>query len=552
MKNKSYIKKRLLTLVACLCSLMGSGVAMANEGDTIKVEFKGSTATVNIPATAAVTSTVQGAYVTLNSSTTTEEYVYRLAGTTSAGGFTVNSSYKLTLELAGVNIASQQGAAINVQCGKRIAVVLENGTHNRLADCAAGTQKAAMYLKGHPEFEGSGVLDVTGNTKHAISATEYLQLTKTVGTINILSAVSDGIHCGKGQADSEHRYFEIDGGVLNIRNVGGDCIDSDDYGIIKINGGFINANVGGDDAVGLKCDSILYMKGGEVNINVTGSGSEGIRACYDALFTGGVVNINVAGNGSKGIKGKNKADGPVLNGGNLHFGGTDFFFHVHGNDLKAADGTVETNCRAVSADATITRTQGNLEIYAYGDIEEPYNADVQEVVQGGSVNLHRAPWNFYYADYQHDMTAYVALKIDNRAVSVSDYAIGAFIDNQCVGVAIGNYLRIYSNAATAQTVTFKAYNLSTGHLHNLRPSKAVAFSPNAAVSTAAAPVTLTGYTTLTGDINNDKSINNLDITALVKILLGKSTDTYLTADVNADGIVNLSDVTSLVNIVRKK
>ena len=543
--------KRLLTLIACLCPLMGY-VAMANEGDTIKVEFKGNTATVKIPATASVTSTVEGAYVTLTSTTTTEEYVYRLSGTTTSGGFTVNGSYKLTLELAGVNITSQQGAAINILCGKRIAVILDDGTYNSLVDCAAGSQKAAFYLKGHPEFEGGGVLDVTGNTKHAISASEYLQLKKTTGTINILSSASDGIHCGKGQVNSEHRYFEINGGVVNIRNVKGDCIDSDDSGIMNINGGIINANVVEDGAVGLKCDSILYMTGGEVNINVTGSDSEGIRACYDAQFMGGAVNINVAGDGSKGIKGKNKTDGLVKNGGNLHFSGTDFVFNVHGNDLKAADGTVDTNCRAVSSDATITRTKGQLDIYAYGNIESAYNADVQELAQGGTINLYRAPWSFYYADYQNDMTAYVALKIDNQTVSVSDYAIGAFMGQQCVGVAIGNYLRIYSNATTAENVSFRAYNLSTGNLHNLRPSKTVAFSANAAVSTAAAPITLTGYTTLRGDVNNDKNINIADVTALVNIILNKSSDTYLSADVNEDGTVNISDVTSLVNIILKR
>lgn len=53
-----------------------------------------------------------------------------------------------------------------------------------------------------------------------------------------------------------------------------------------------------------------------------------------------------------------------------------------------------------------------------------------------------------------------------------------------------------------------------------------------------------------GDVNGDGEVNVTDVTALVNIILGSTTD-YDTAiaDVNGDGEVNVTDVTALVNII---
>lgn len=524
----------------------------AAEGDVIDIAYSGNSATVTIPATAAVTSSVDGAYVTLTSTTTTEEYIYRLSGTTSAGGLIINGAFKLTLQLAGVDITSQRGAAIDVECGKRIAVQLVKGTTNTLADYAGGSQKAALYFSGHPEFEGGGVLNITGNVKHAISAKEYLQIKKSTGVINILGAVSDGVHCGKGKVNNEHRYFQMNGGILNINNVKGDGIDSDDYGVMYINGGVLNVNVSENDAVGLKCDSIIYMTDGVVNVNVTGDASEGIRACYDAKFQGGSVHVNVAGNGSKAVKGKNRSNGLVKDGGQLHFEGTDFVLYVHGNDILAADGSVDTNCRAISSDASISYTTGQIDIYAYGSIEDACNEDVQTHTAQelhSIFNIHRAPWNFYYADFQHDMTAYVALQLNGKSVNVSDYAIGAFIDDTCVGVAVGDYLRIYSATTTASPITFRVYDYAMGKEYIVTADPSITFASDSQAGTAQSPIVLTII--LLGDANGDDKVSIADVTAIINHINNIHSDTFngKAADVNRDGNISISDVTGVINII---
>jgi len=362
--------------------VLTSGLRAA-EGDVIKVVFDGSTATVDIPSTASVTSTINGGYVTLRSTTTAEEYVYDIYGTTTNGGLTITGNYKLTLQLNGVSITSGKGAAIDVECGKRIAVVLVDGTTSTLVDYASGSQKAAFYTTGHPEFSGSGTLNVTGNVKHAICAKEYLQIKKTVGTINVLSAVSDGIHCGKGKVNNDNNYFLMNGGTLNISNVGSDCIDSDDYGTVLIKGGTLNLTVSADDADGIKADSLLQIYDGTINIDVTGQCSEGIKSNWHAYIPGGDITINVSGNGSKGIKGNVPSSSTtVTNGGSVTFSDSANVTII-ASGKSVVEGTDETKCMGLSVDADLTHKGGTVYILAKGGESYTYNVKGNETTTTG-------------------------------------------------------------------------------------------------------------------------------------------------------------------------
>lgn len=327
----------------------------------VDIRFDGASATVNVGAgVKGVTYKVQGANVTLTSTTTSEEYLYSVSGTSTNGSLVINGEYKLSVELAGLTLTNPNGPAIDVECGKRIGVILKEGTVNTLADGKGGTHKGAFYTEGHPEFEGGGTLNVTGNTKHAICAEEYLQFKKSTGTINILGAISDGIHCGEGKKNDDNSRFLINGGVINVNNVGSDCIDADDYGCMIIKGGVLNLNVSASDGTGMKCDSIIYMTGGEVNINVTGNLSEGIRTNHTAYFDGGNIKIDVSSNGSKGIRAKrcSKSTDTVLNGGFLHFRGTNLDMIVSGKTYTADD----TDCVGIRADRDLTQTAGDITI----------------------------------------------------------------------------------------------------------------------------------------------------------------------------------------------
>lgn len=253
----------------------------------VKVVYSGSSAQVTIPAALAadVTAQVSGAHVVLTNNNVSNEMEFVLSGTSTDGSFTYNGQYKTTLVLNGLTLTSGQGAALDIQCGKRIGIVLQDGTTNTLSDYAQGTQKACLNCKGHIEFEGGGTLNVTGNLSHAIKSKEYLQLKKSTGTINILSAVGDAIHTGQ--------YYQQNGGTVNITSTTlGDGIqteylmldddvtpdpDEEFNGQIFIKGGNLNIEVSHEDCKAIKADDLITISGGTFQITASGNGSRGIQ-----------------------------------------------------------------------------------------------------------------------------------------------------------------------------------------------------------------------------------------------------------------------------------
>ena len=83
-------------------------------------------------------------------------------------------------------------------------------------------------------------------------------------------------------------------------------------------------------------------------------------------------------------------------------------------------------------------------------------------------------WQCDPAEYKYDMTAYVAIEsYDATIADLSNYEIAAFCGNECRGVAtimtageiqIG-YLRIRSNSASGEIITFKIYDKTKNRAH---------------------------------------------------------------------------------------
>jgi hypothetical protein len=274
------------------------------EADNVQVTYNGSSASVVIPTAlqGKVSATVSGVNVTLTSTQTDgEEVTYELSGTSTNGSFTYNGSYKCTLLLNGLNLVSTTGAALDIESGKRTELRLADGTTNSLTDVAGGSQKAALYCKGHLEISGAGSLTVTGNSKHAISTKEYCLIKKSVGTLTIPFAESDGIHAGQ--------YFRMNGGNILINKVGGDAIQaevtgdaSDELnGQLMVRGGSITAVLDAEDSKGLKADGLITISGGTIDIKANGNGSRGIQT-DDSMVVNEDENttlITVAANGGK-------------------------------------------------------------------------------------------------------------------------------------------------------------------------------------------------------------------------------------------------------------
>lgn len=251
---------------------------------TVTVTYDGESATVDLGHAPGVTATVDGAHVSILSANEKDELEFVLQGTSTQGSLTYDGPLKCKFYLNGLNLTSNTGAAINIQCGKRVDLILVDGTDNYLTDAAGGEQKAALYCKGHLEVEGSGTLTVKGNTKHAIATKEYMQLKKSTGSITVTGAVSDAMHVGQ--------YFLMNGGTVTLSGQGGDGLqvetltldddvtpnpDKENNGMMFIRGGSLNITAAADDTKGIKAPVDMFVTGGTFNITASGAGSRGIQ-----------------------------------------------------------------------------------------------------------------------------------------------------------------------------------------------------------------------------------------------------------------------------------
>ncbi len=270
-------------LFIAIATLMVSMTVWAQETITVSVVFNGTTATVSIPESASQyvsCASGEASHVELVQSEnvgedTSGEIIYTLSGSSDDGGFKLEGKYKATIELNNLTLTNAQGAALNIQDGKRIKIEVKKGTENSLADAKNSDTKGCIHCEGHLEFKKTGTLNIVGNNSHAVYSKEYLQIAKP--TINITKAKKDGFHCKQyfwmedacnvtisgvgddgiqvevvedeaitgqlpdhedGDTDENSGNFYQDNGTLTISDCGGKVIKAD--GKVVINGGTHN------------------------------------------------------------------------------------------------------------------------------------------------------------------------------------------------------------------------------------------------------------------------------------------------------------------------
>lgn len=285
-----------------------------------------------------------------------DEVNYELTGTSTNGSFYMDGHYKSTLTLNNVQLTNPDSAAICIDNGKRINVVLTDGSTNTLSDGVNGPQKACFFVNGHAEFKGNGVLNLFGNTKHAYASDEYTWLKPSVGTINVVSAMSDGLHIDQ--------YFRMDGGTLNINGTQGDCIDvsatkdatDENNGQVLINGGAFNLSVSAEDVKGIKSEGDMTIQGGQFALIVAGDGDKGFSVGGNLLIDqaeGATTQVNMDVSGStyhKGEVDESKCRGIKVKG-NYTLAGGSVLMNVTGKKAKG-----------VAVDGTYTHTGGTTNV----------------------------------------------------------------------------------------------------------------------------------------------------------------------------------------------
>ena len=169
-------------------------------------------------------------------------------------------------------------------------------------------------------------------------------------------------------------------------------------------------------------------------------------------------------------------------------------------------------------------------------------------------------WGLNPYDYKYDMTVYARLTLEGTEVTdFSNYEVAAFVGDECRGVGEVQakdsytwiYLRIRSNVASGERISFLLYDKSADDTLQLQPSQAIDFASHGQVGMPSSPITLDKPAYTLGDVNGDGKINVMDIVA-VRRIIAKDTDNpcnELAADVNQDGKIDVLDIVSIRQII---
>ncbi|MBR6847151.1 MAG: carbohydrate-binding domain-containing protein [Bacteroidales bacterium] len=344
----------------------------AQLGDTVMVNYNGSTATVQNPFPSSVFVTTSGAKVTI-SSIGTSNIVYCLSGTAEPGRFEIESTTTPTILLNGVSLTNPTGKAMDLTCEDGIILKLADGTENQLCDGAESDKKAALMCNNDLLVQGNGTLTVTGLVQHAAKVKGQLNMTS--GTIVVASSVTDGIHA---------EGLLVQGGNINVLSCGDDALTSelDAY----IYGGNITITSSSDSINAISIDSTLIVNGGTIDINITGNDAKCIKADKELTINGGTFILNHSGDVSKGIK-SNQAititDGDftivssgstvleTISGQNVPSyctaikGDTDI--NISGGTFNITLPTTNHGGKSISADGNLTISGGTFDILTQGD-----------------------------------------------------------------------------------------------------------------------------------------------------------------------------------------
>lgn len=351
--------------------------------NSVTINYQGAAASVTVAGNVAryVTPMVSGAHVSVVQSSevgdaTCGEITYALSGETTDGAFVLTGSYKASLELNGLTLTNPTGAAIDLQDGKRISFSVKKGTDNTLTDGIGGSQKGCLACKGHLELKGKGTLNLYGNTAHALYAKEYVEMKNC--TVNVLSAVKDGINC--------NQYFLQESGSLTLAGMADDGVqvsykddtdrETEDTGAITLAGGTLKATVTGRASKGLKAEGDFTMTAGDLTVTTTGDGTwdsdeqkTKASACVSAdgavQISGGTLTLTSSGSGAKGI---GCGGDLAIQGGTLQVTTTGgMYAYVNGTEYTNYTGQADRLATALKSSPKGIRAEGNVVIDG-GDI----------------------------------------------------------------------------------------------------------------------------------------------------------------------------------------
>ncbi len=295
----------------------------ASTANIISITYSGTSVTVSGDTKGYVTT--DGADVTVDTGTDTDSLLLILSGSTTDGSLIIYREKKFGIKLNGVSINNQDGPAINNQCGKSLYLEVASGTTNTLTDgtsydeTVSYQQKGAFFSEGQVYFTGTGSLNVTGSTYHAIAVDDFIVIDGAAITAS--SSTGNGIKVNDG--------FWMNSGTLDISVTGDACRGIKCDSVVVITGGTTTITTSGDcvydteeadysSAACIKCDYDFSMSGGTLTVTSSGDGGKGINCAANVLFSGGTLKAVTTGSNDdakpKAVKGDT---GIIVSGGSF-------------------------------------------------------------------------------------------------------------------------------------------------------------------------------------------------------------------------------------------
>ena len=335
----------------------------------------------------AITASGSGATVGNTSSgapnvTISKAGVYVVSGTLSAGQIVVDAGDddKVQLVLSGVTMTNSDSACIYVKNADKVFVTLADGTTNTLSDTGAEFVQededtnvdGVIYARDDIVFNGSGTLNVTAKTKHAIVGKDDLKVTG--GTYNITAAAkgisandSIRIKAGTFTIDSEDDALHTSNG------------DEEGRGYIYIEDGTFDLSTRDD---GIHAETDLLIRGGKINVKESYEGIEG----YTITVDGGEISIVASDDGMNAAGGSNSG-GKGGFGGNFD-GNSDGNFQGKG-DFGGKKNTDDSNGSGASTDESDSswdgRQGGRGGKGGRGQMPDFQNGEMPEMPNGGQM-----------------------------------------------------------------------------------------------------------------------------------------------------------------------
>lgn len=390
MKNN----KRLFPIVSAIMSVMILASCNAQNSGTAK----GSSSSIKTQSTDVQPITVQydtedyyfdwksRSYQTVNlssgSATIGKSGIYEITGTLKDGSLVVDVDKDadmgvVYLVLNNANISSSTTAPVYIKDGKKVVLILENGTTSTLYQGSGvksdenGEPSAAVFSKSDLTITGSGTLNVTSDYNDAIASKDELKITD--GTL-IIKSKSDGI-IGKDILAVKKANLSITAGKDGMRSTN----DTDaGMGNIVITDGSYNITANND---AVQAHGMLQVDGGTFNLTSGGG------------YTGKIVNTNEQrGKGGPFNQAPAASQAPAAPQAPQAPQTTSDTDAESKKGLKAAGGILLNN-------GTFTLSTNDDSIHSNGDViinggtfamqsdDDGIHADTNAVINGGTINI---------------------------------------------------------------------------------------------------------------------------------------------------------------------